>query len=491
MRIDLVLENLDRLDNGGPVSFSATDRTFEIGREPPRDWVLPDPDRFVSSRHCEIRFEDGGFVLIDHSTNGTFVNGSDNRLPGPRRLESGDRLLIGQYHVTVQISATVGGWEDDEPRLATAGNAWREPPRPAAAIADASDPWSIDGPVPPPIELRPAPQPNPPAFGQEPIDFVLQGPGASPADAFRPAPTDWSDDAEARGSHGEPRAFEEYDQRFGSGGTEPSQPFDEEDDPFEINASPARAEPVRPAPSVAARRRRDEWSEREPRAAEQSTGAVRDVAHRPASMEADFTAQVTEPSSPREAERLLSAMAQAAGLDPTIFSGRPPEEVAREIGTLLSLVTGGVGELLRMRAKAKTVTRSGDRTTIEAMGNNALKFSPNPQGALAKMFGADGPGYLAPSESFEEAFNDLSQHELITFAAMQKALKRLIDDLSPEAITARLPSSVMPFSRKAQAWDLFVNRWDAKTEPFEHGMLDVFLQYFREIYDENARSRRR
>ena len=190
------------------------------------------------------------------------------------------------------------------------------------------------------------------------------------------------------------------------------------------------------------------------------------------------------------ADRLLADIAVAAGLDPRVLAGRPADEVAREIGALLALVTGGVGELLRMRAKAKTLTRSADRTTIEAAGNNALKFSPNAQGALAKMFGAEGPGYLAADESFEEAFRDLSRHELITFAAMQKALKRLIDDLSPDSITARLPSSVMPFSKKAQAWDLFVTRWDAKTEPFEHGMLDVFLQYFREIYDETARSKR-
>ena len=38
-------------------------------------------------------------------------------------------------------------------------------------------------------------------------------------------------------------------------------------------------------------------------------------------------------------------------------------------------------------------------------------------------------------------------------------------------------------SKKARAWELFVERWDAKTHPYENGMLDVFLAYFADAYD--------
>ena len=48
-----------------------------IGRAQDNDWVLPDPDRYVSSHHCKIVFRAGKWILEDTSTNGVFINGSD------------------------------------------------------------------------------------------------------------------------------------------------------------------------------------------------------------------------------------------------------------------------------------------------------------------------------------------------------------------------------------------------------------------------------
>ena len=55
-----------------------------IGRHTSNDWVLRDPERFVSGRHAEIEHRGGTWFLRDTSTNGTFVNGSDEAL-GPDR----------------------------------------------------------------------------------------------------------------------------------------------------------------------------------------------------------------------------------------------------------------------------------------------------------------------------------------------------------------------------------------------------------------------
>ncbi|MGH8180065.1 MAG: FHA domain-containing protein, partial [Steroidobacteraceae bacterium] len=48
-----------------------------IGRLDSNDWSLPDPERFVSSRHAVVRFQSGAFCLEDVSTNGTFINAPD------------------------------------------------------------------------------------------------------------------------------------------------------------------------------------------------------------------------------------------------------------------------------------------------------------------------------------------------------------------------------------------------------------------------------
>ncbi len=77
-----------------------------IGRHTSNDWVLRDPERYVSGRHAEIEHRGGTWLLRDTSTNGTFVNDSDEAL-GPDRLHSlsnGDRFRIGEYEIEVEIT---------------------------------------------------------------------------------------------------------------------------------------------------------------------------------------------------------------------------------------------------------------------------------------------------------------------------------------------------------------------------------------------------
>ncbi|HEY3808299.1 MAG TPA: type VI secretion system-associated FHA domain protein TagH [Steroidobacteraceae bacterium] len=78
-----------------------------IGRAHDNDWVLPDPDRYLSAHHARIKFRDGVFHLLDTSTNGVFVNERIEAL-GRRIshiLRDGDRLRFGNYDITVAIDA--------------------------------------------------------------------------------------------------------------------------------------------------------------------------------------------------------------------------------------------------------------------------------------------------------------------------------------------------------------------------------------------------
>ena len=76
-----------------------------IGRAQDNDWVLPDPDRYVSSHHVKVSFRAGKWVLEDISTNGTFINGSDTpaSIEGLYTLQDGDRLRLGDYEMLVSI----------------------------------------------------------------------------------------------------------------------------------------------------------------------------------------------------------------------------------------------------------------------------------------------------------------------------------------------------------------------------------------------------
>ena len=75
-----------------------------IGRLADNDWVLP--DRYVSSRHARIQYENDNYYLIDESTNGVCINSPDNHLNTgrPYALQSGDWILIDPYEIHVSIA---------------------------------------------------------------------------------------------------------------------------------------------------------------------------------------------------------------------------------------------------------------------------------------------------------------------------------------------------------------------------------------------------
>lgn len=84
-----------------------------IGRVAGNDWVLPDAQNFVSSRHARVLATNGAFYLEDTSSNGTFINSPGQAISRdqPQVLSDGDRLFIGDYEIVVQVIA-------DEPVVA-------------------------------------------------------------------------------------------------------------------------------------------------------------------------------------------------------------------------------------------------------------------------------------------------------------------------------------------------------------------------------------
>jgi pSer/pThr/pTyr-binding forkhead associated (FHA) protein len=71
--------------------YAVTASSLVFGREAGCDVVVPGKD--VSRRHAEILPTGKGYLLIDHSTNGTFVN--DDRIAGQRLLARGDLVRVG------------------------------------------------------------------------------------------------------------------------------------------------------------------------------------------------------------------------------------------------------------------------------------------------------------------------------------------------------------------------------------------------------------
>ena len=94
-----------------------------IGRSFENDWVLQDPDRFISGKHAAIDYRSGAYYLADISTNGVYINGEKQPLGkgNPRRLFHGDRLRMGDYEFEVTLDEGEG-LEMLEPATAIPGH---------------------------------------------------------------------------------------------------------------------------------------------------------------------------------------------------------------------------------------------------------------------------------------------------------------------------------------------------------------------------------
>ena len=88
-----------------PQSRTVEGDEFSIGRGPENNWVLLDPERYLSKRHCVLAFSSGTWKITDHSTNGTYLNGSTQPLGRghSRDLGDGDRLHLGTYEIEIKV----------------------------------------------------------------------------------------------------------------------------------------------------------------------------------------------------------------------------------------------------------------------------------------------------------------------------------------------------------------------------------------------------
>ena len=469
MPLKLSIENETNLPDGGPLSVTVSGkRGLDIGRDQHLDWTLPDPTRTISGKHCEVRFHEGAYWLHDVSTNGTFVNGSEHRVRGPHRLRNGDRLEIGHYIISVTIEGEEAVTSQDMPEAQRSAarsspalwNA-REEPAPAAPRRDFQprretrpvnpDPldWLVDAQAPPstPREMPPR---EPPRIDPRSDEFAWASrPVARPEQIVpeTPVPTP------RRPTPQTPPGATPWDDTTSYENIPP---------PFGANTGSGTPAGIRPVPR-----------------------------ERPATIPDQPPVQQTALDSDPD---ILARFARGAGIPVDVIAWRDPGELAELLGELMRMVAGDLRQLLVARAESKRLARSTDQTMVQALDNNPLKFSPTPEDALRLMFGRSTSGYLDVRRALEQSFKDLKIHQVKTYAAMQHALRLLVEDLDPQAIdeSTSVDTGIRTLltSRKARLWDSFVARWDAKTAPHEDGLVDAFMLYFAECYDRDGQKGR-
>lgn len=428
--MSLTLTVLRCPDNVAPGTRQIAGGEFTIGRGPESDWVLPDPERHLSKRHCILAFRSGRWQLADVSTNGTYLNRDAEPIGrgGVRDLENGDRLRLGEYEIEVRIedvdahgerdfsdqrSRTRGSENpfDDDPLISTHHHAAPYEPRSVSLPSDFDR-------LAPDIEMKGLAEP------------VQSDHSPSIEDVFRPPrapasllPADWDTDF-TRGSSPPPQPMSDHQSAAAQRPTPP----------------PRRPEPPAVAPPVHA--------------------------------------------SPNEDGGLLEAFLRGAGL----LDARPDDPFAtmEALGRAFRAMVSGLRQALIARAAMKGEFRI-EQTLIRARGNNPLKFAAGDDDALGALLGVGRRTDMAPAEAVADALRGLREHELASLAAMQSAARSLLTSLDPARLRGRAEQSGVPLLasvQKARAWDAFEALYSRTVLALSDDFDSVFGRAFARAYEQ-------
>ncbi|MCB8876988.1 type VI secretion system-associated FHA domain protein TagH [Acidisoma silvae] len=387
-------------DGVPPEARHIANGAFSIGRDVRNDWVLPDPDRFLSKRHCVISLGAHNWQIVDTSTNGCYLNHEIEPIRGkPRGLRDGDRILLGSYEIEVSLqNAEIAFAPVMLPQS-----------RPADAVAFADERLPGD----PFAPLLP-----------DPLNLTV---GASPSLA----------------EHYDPLAARESE--FGS-------------DP--VMQDSGFLDVAYRAPASTADLLPGDWDE-DNGLADIPPPVQADIPKQ--SDTADHTEQQeTLPAVPEanaDADVAMAAFLRGAGitLPPGTSLTNGAIDTLQELGAAFRALVHGLRRIMIARASIKGEFRI-EQTMIRASGNNPLKFSADDEDALAALLNIGRRSDLTPEAAVADALLDTRLHEVAMMTAMRDAVRDLLAQYDPqrlmEASGGRRPGAIAAL-RKARAWARF------------------------------------
>ncbi|MGA7980925.1 MAG: type VI secretion system-associated FHA domain protein TagH [Chromatiaceae bacterium] len=455
-----------------PVSAHVGDSGGTIGRSPDNNLVLPDPDRWVSGHHAEIRFRDGRFFLTDTSTNGTYVNHAAEPVPDGQEIElhDGDEVSIGAYDVRVSIAVSM-----PRPAAPFAGFGQAEPKQapPFGHTPPESPPDVLDLVREKPGILGPAP----PSSGERDMppldldDWMRPSPQEPEPDHIAPRPTP----GRRAELPAEPDHTPEEEVFF-----TPPNAIPDNYDIWSDEAKPA-AEPAPP-----------ESTELPPEEPEPPLADVSPVPEpaRPRTPPAPGTPREPPAEVPQAQEEYLTALTAfftGLGTGELPASAEARAELMRTAGLLLRTVTQGLMTVLMTRASFKSELRL-EMTTIRSADNNPYKFSVDVDDALGRLLLRQSRGFLPPIEATREAFDDIQAHEMAMIAGLRAALGALLARFDPADLERRFSKqsvldNLVPMAKKAKYWDLFTEVYSEVAKDAAEGFLSLFRDEFNRAYE--------
>jgi type VI secretion system FHA domain protein len=444
--------------------------TLTLGRGTGNDWVLPDPDRYLSKTHCVVSVENGRYILTDLSKNGVHINGALDATQRDSRtvLTDGDEVRLGPYIFAV-------GDADDT-----------EAERRGAAEAGALDPrFRGDG---GPLDVDPLDDPLGRATSDPAFPYAVRHAPTPrrPEDAF-----DLADERNRRS----PEPGEDLFRGVAPPGAWRDLPqADNVDAPLHAFAAPRVLRPDTPraidvdaligdlepllSPHLAARPPPPPIIDAPVATAPSVTPAPAPPSDLPAAPSAGCAAG-------------LGAFLAGAGVPGLAAGAAHPDAMLRGAGEVFRMLADGLRELLISRALIKDEMRV-ERTMIRARDNNPLKFCATADEAVAALLASERAGYLSAQAAAREATSDMKSHEVAMMVGLQAAFSALLRRFDPDALESRMArgvlGNVLPAARKARYWDGYRQLYREITREAEDDFQAVFGRTFANAYEAQTRN---
>ncbi|WP_455929046.1 type VI secretion system-associated FHA domain protein TagH [Pseudomonas fluorescens] len=440
MSLCLTITSYHKITPGQCPEKSMNQGVMAIGRSSDNDWVLPDPERLVSSQHCVIQYKDGRYYLTDNSTNGVeLVNaGIRMRRGNSEPLQDGELIRIGDYEIQARIDFNVQAL-DSQPFTGDSPNSFEalmgavaNQPAPVPVIAPQFQGASSMDTLPDLFDfLTPTTVPPPTVADHVP----------SEQHDFRP-PT--------------PVVVPVVEKPIVSGSVIPEDWDLFGDTPAPVVATPQPVAPLEPPP-----------------------------------------APVIQPVTPDTSQQpdLLQAFLRGAGLDQLRLDKAQAEAQMESIGRSYRLMVEGLIDVLRARASLKGEFRM-QQTMIQPAENNPLKFAPNADEALLLLLRHGNQAFMAPDVAVRDSFDDLRAHQLAVMAGVEAAIKHLLTRFEPAQLEERMGkpaglSSLFNGSRQAQYWQQFTELYSNISREAQEDFQDLFGREFSRAYEEHSARQRR
>jgi type VI secretion system protein len=439
-----------------------------IGRAQDNDWILPDPDRYISSHHAKVEFRAGHWILEDTSTNGVFINGSDvpASVDGVYSLKDGDRLRLGDYEILVSIDerndfpSDASGQMPAPMRAAASRRGSSKPVEDLGEELDLTDLLSdaaiksVETPKP-----ASAPVTNSSSFDLNKalgIDLQPTRPGiqtnTSPG---RPARSGFASLLDAP---------DEGEQRTVTHGRKPddwqmqTQPYDRKSLQALTNPG-SMARPVeKPAPQAERAGRR-------------------------------ATDNLAEPANGVE------AFCRGAGIDLGSLPLESQNALLQLAGQMTREVVLGLMDVLKGRADQKSRLRL-NQTAIQAADNNPLKFSASVDEALHKLLEPHNSRYLGPVEAIRDSFADLRTHQIALASAVQAAIDEVMNRIEPGELQEKFDrglkrGALLGAANKMKYWDLYAEFYHVLNQRNEQNLPTLFAEELARTYAEKSAAKKR